>query len=63
MEIHLPPLFINYHNRRFRSALSHSNGKASGETLFHYQQADDLVMATYTGDRIRNGQFLARATA
>ncbi len=52
---------VSYHNRTFRSVSSSANGEVSADTLFHYQQTDEVVMASYAGGTIRHGMLLARA--
>jgi len=52
---------VSYHNRTFRSVNSSANGEVSTDTVFHYQQTDEVVMATYSGGAIRHGMLLARA--
>jgi hypothetical protein len=54
---------ISYHNRKFISASSSDNGEVSTETIFYYQQAGEVVTATYAGGDIRAGQLLARVDA
>ena len=54
---------INYHNRVFKSAGSSENGEVNGETIFRYQQTEDIVTATYAGAAIRLGLLLARTAA
>jgi hypothetical protein len=49
---------INYDNRTFRSVSSSENGNVSNETVFEYQQAGDLVSATYTGGDIEFGHLI-----
>ncbi|MGI4734285.1 MAG: hypothetical protein ACRYG7_03815 [Janthinobacterium lividum] len=57
----MPP--VSYHNRTFKSASSSANGEVSEDTIFRYQQADEVVTATYAGGDIRQGMLLARADA
>ena len=52
---------VSYHNRTFRSVSSSANGEVSTDTIFHYQQTDEVVMGTYAGGTIRHGMLLARA--
>ncbi len=52
---------VNYHNRKFRSVSSSANGEVGEETIFHYQQTDEIVTASYAGGNIRHGMLLARA--
>ena len=49
---------INYDNRTFRSVSNSENGEVSNETVFEYQQAGDLVSATYSGGDIEFGHFI-----
>lgn len=52
---------ISYHNRKFRSVSNSETGEVGQETIFHYQQTDDLVTASYAGGDIRQGMLIAKA--
>jgi hypothetical protein len=52
---------INYNNKRF-GMLSTSTG-ASNETVFHYQQAGDVVWGVYEGGSVIRGTLLATVDA
>jgi hypothetical protein len=54
---------INLDGRTFGLLANSENGEVSGETLFYYQQEDDLVSAEYYGGRIRSGKIIARQMA
>ena len=49
---------INFDNRRFRSVSTTTNGEVSSETIFEYQQAGDVVSATYAGGTIEFGHLI-----
>lgn len=49
---------INYHNKTFRPIHNSENGETSGETIFHYRQEGNILMATYSGGRILKGQLI-----
>jgi hypothetical protein len=50
---------INYDNRIFRAVSNTANGETGMETLFHYQQEEGLVSATYSGGSIIFGHLIA----
>jgi hypothetical protein len=52
---------INYNDKHF-GMLSTSTG-ASNETVFHYQQAGDVVWGTYAGGSVIRGTLLAKVDA
>ena len=60
-----PPYFIfelmeiNYHNKTFKSAENTPNGEVDASTLFHYEQAGDIVTGIYSGNQIKAGQLIA----
>jgi hypothetical protein len=50
---------LNYHNKQFRSVQNSKNGEVGSATVFNYQQAGNIVTATYSGGGIINGQLIA----
>ncbi len=50
----------NFNNKTFKLLANSSKGKATDETVFHYQQQDDRVTATYSGGSIVIGTIIAR---
>lgn len=50
---------INYHNRKFSPTANTENGETSAETVFHYQQTENIVTATYKGGAIKEGHLIA----
>ncbi len=54
---------INYHNRYFKSVSNSGSGEVDAETIFHYQQQDDIVSATYQGGAIRFGTLIAKVAS
>ncbi len=54
---------IDYHNRRFRTVASTSNGEASEETVFSYRQRGDVVWGTYEGGPVVFGTLVASVDA
>ena len=50
---------INYHNKRFRTVSNSATGEVNEETIFHYQQDQNIVTATYSGGAVRQGQLIA----
>lgn len=51
---------INYDKRTFKSVSNSETGEVSSETIFKYQQRDDLVWAEYTGGEIIFGNLIAK---
>lgn len=49
---------INYHQRVFRAVSNSDNGAVDTDTLFEYQQQDNILTATYQGIHIRHGQLI-----
>lgn len=50
---------INFHNKTFILIENSEKGEASGDTIFKYQQENDLVTADYSGGTIRYGKIIA----
>ncbi|QJD79950.1 n-acetylglutamate synthase [Spirosoma rhododendri] len=48
-----------YDGKTFRSVTNTANGEVSGDTLFHYHQADTIVWAEYGGGAIVRGTLIA----
>jgi hypothetical protein len=48
-----------YNNLTFRSVSNTPNGEVSGDTIFHYQQQDNIVWADYAGGNIVKGFLIA----
>lgn len=51
---------FNFHKKQFALLLNSSAGTVNKETIFRYQQQDDLVTADYQGGGIRYGKIIAR---
>lgn len=51
---------FNFHNKAFSLINNSKNGESSNQTLFKYQQNDDLVTADYYGGNIRYGKIIAQ---
>lgn len=49
---------INLDDIVFRSISNTENGEVDSETLFHYQQDNDIVSANYHGGQIAKGHLL-----
>ncbi len=49
---------INYNNRKFRPQTSSANSQVSSHTIFHYQQQDNILWATYQGGAIERGHLI-----
>lgn len=52
-----------YHNKIFRSVFNTANGEVTGDTLFHYQQQENIVWAEYAGGSIVKGFLVATIRA
>jgi hypothetical protein len=52
-----------YDGKRFRSVANAANGEVGAETVFHYHQDGDVVLADYAGGQIRKGALVARVDA
>lgn len=50
---------MNYQDKTFRPVVNTPNGEVSGETLFHYRQAGNIVTATYAGGSVESGHLIA----
>ena len=51
---------IRYGGRLFRSVTSSETSQTDTNTIFKYEQVDDLVTATYSGGHIRYGHLIGR---
>lgn len=49
---------IDYHNRKFRPVSNTENAETSEETVFHYQQAGNLLSCSYAGGKIKQGHLI-----
>ncbi|TYR80925.1 n-acetylglutamate synthase [Priestia megaterium] len=49
---------MDYGNRIFKSISNTDNGEVSNETVFHYQQQQNIVHATYSGGDIVYGALV-----
>ncbi|WP_375444807.1 n-acetylglutamate synthase [uncultured Fibrella sp.] len=47
-----------YNNKTFRAVSNSGNGETSAETIFHYKQVGNVLMAEYSGGRIVAGHLL-----
>ena len=50
---------MNYHNKIFRPVTNTENGEVSGDTIFQYRQAGNIVTAEYAGGQIVTGHLIA----
>jgi hypothetical protein len=50
----------NLDGKIFRPVANTANGEVGAETRFHYQQAGDVVTATYSGGEIVSGHLIAK---
>lgn len=49
---------INYHNKIFRPVQNSENGETTPDTLFHYTQEGNIVMAAYAGGNVQKGHLI-----
>ncbi len=49
---------MNYHNKVFKPISVSDNGEVSSQTLFTYQQKDNLLTCTYNGGEIVLGHLI-----
>jgi len=47
-------------NKTFRSVSNSGNGEVSEATTFHYQQNGSMIMASYSGGTIKDGNLLGQ---
>lgn len=50
---------ITLNGKHFRSVANTPNGEVGAETIFHFTQEGSLVIGTYSGGQIVQGQLLA----
>ena len=51
---------INYHGRKFSGISNTPNGQVSGDTIFHYEQHENILKASYSGGSIIQGEMLGQ---
>ena len=51
---------INFHQKTFKSFINSDNGEVGEQTLFYYQQQNNVVWAEYSGGTIVKGFLLAK---
>lgn len=51
---------FNLNNKTFSLHQNSENGKVDSNTIFRYQQEEDLVTAEYDGGTIRYGKIIAK---
>jgi hypothetical protein len=49
----------NFNNKKFALIQNSENGQVNTETIFNYQQDDNLVTADYFGGTIKYGKIIA----
>lgn len=49
---------MNYHNKKFKPVNNSENGETSEETVFLYQQIDNILTANYAGGQIQQGHLI-----
>ena len=53
---------MNYHNKIFRAVSNSESGESSSETLFYYQQEDNILYADYNGGSIIKGHLIGKVS-
>lgn len=51
---------INYHQKTFKSSSNTDNSEVGQETIFYYQQQENVVWAEYSGGAIVKGFLVAK---
>ncbi len=51
---------IDLNNRKFSIQSNTENGEVSGETIFSYEQSDDIISASYQGGEIIKGNLIGK---
>lgn len=51
---------FNFNNKTFRGVENYDSGDMNQETLFHYQQRDNIVWATFEGGGVGFGSLVAK---
>ncbi len=49
---------INYHNKKFRPVVNSENGEVDAQTIFHYQQEENVLSCSYSGNSIKKGNLI-----
>jgi len=53
----------NYDGKTFKPVSNSANGETSGDTVFHYRQAGNILTAAYNGGRIQSGHLIGLVDA
>lgn len=53
---------INLNNKKFKPEFNSRNGEVSDQTLFSYNQKDNIVWAEYSGGQIVKGNIVGKVT-
>ncbi len=51
---------IDLHNKIFKTESNSPNGEVSEETIFYYEQMEDVISALYGGGAIIRGQLIGK---
>ncbi|WP_299889426.1 n-acetylglutamate synthase [uncultured Lacinutrix sp.] len=49
---------FNYNDKKFKAVKNTSNGETSDDTIFHYNQTENILTARYSGGRIVEGHLI-----
>lgn len=49
---------FNYNDKKFRPIITSDNGEISIDTIFHYQQENDILTCQYKGGKVIAGQLI-----
>jgi len=51
---------INLNNKKFKSEFNSKNGEVSDQTIFSYNQKDNIIWAEYGGGQIIKGSIIGK---
>jgi len=54
---------IDYNNKIFKPVHNTDNGETSSDTIFHYRQVGNILQASYTGGKIKQGHLIGLVDA
>lgn len=51
---------IDLNNKKFKSEFNSKNGEVSGQTIFFYNQKDNIIWGEYSGGQILKGSIIGK---
>jgi len=51
---------VNLNNKKFKSEFNSENGEVSDQTIFSYNQRDNIIWAEYSGGEIIKGSIIGK---